>query len=63
MLAQFTDEQLLKELISRHRLDVAPWKRQMHDFVEVVVGIGADEIAYVTLTKDAHRELFDAKHD
>lgn len=54
-----TNCQNLRKILSTENLSTPPTKRQYADeWVEVVVGIGKDHVAYVTMTDEAHKALF-----
>jgi hypothetical protein len=52
ILQQFTDEDLLRELIRRNGIVEAPTSRTMHEY-EVLLGIGKDHHCYITFTGKA----------
>ncbi len=57
-LKAFTDIQLLAELISRNKFDLAATKTQRHGVhYESIVAIGKDNTAFITLTDDGMKEL------
>jgi hypothetical protein len=51
ILQQFTNEDLLRELIRRNGIVEAPTSRTMHEY-EVLLGIGKDHHCYITFHKD-----------
>ena len=59
-MEKYTDEELLLELINRNVLGDAPRvTRRNVKHLEAVVGIGNDDIAFITLPEDAYSELCD----
>ncbi|WP_163557574.1 hypothetical protein [Halomonas sp. NO4] len=53
-LSEYTDIELLRELLSRNRLQPTPYHRIFASpHQEAVVGIGADHTADITLDEDA----------
>lgn len=58
MLKDYSDTQLLAELISRNQFQPAPTKTQRHgEWFSSLVGIGDDETAEICLTAEAMQEL------
>jgi len=51
ILQQFTNEDLLRELIRRNGIVEAPTSRTMHEY-EVLLGIGKDHHCYITFHKE-----------
>lgn len=57
-LNDYSDIELLKELIKRNGFQPAPTRTQRHgEWHSTIVGIGKDEIAEICLTDEAMREL------
>jgi len=60
IMEKYTDEELLLELINRNVLGDAPrTTRRNVKYLETVVGIGNDDIAFITLPEGAYSELCD----
>jgi hypothetical protein len=60
ILDKFSDEELLLELINRNVMGEAFKITKRHvPFNEVCVGIGNDECAYITLAREAFKDLCD----
>jgi hypothetical protein len=51
ILQQFTDEDLLRELVRRNGIVEAPRSRTMHEY-EVLLGIGKGHHCYITFYKE-----------
>jgi hypothetical protein len=63
-LEPFTDERLLLELINRNVLgEASSVTERCVPFNEVVVGIGNDEVAYITFPKEAFGALCDLVYE
>ena len=51
---EVTNEELLLELLSRQKLNIAPIKKQFHTIhSEAIIGIGKDDVAYIQLDNDS----------
>jgi hypothetical protein len=60
MMKKYTDEELLLELINRNVLGDAPSKTERFvKYFEVVVGVGNNNVAYITLPEDSYQKLCD----
>ena len=57
-MEKYTDEELLLELINRNVLGDAPRTTGRNvKHLEAVVGIGNDDIAFITLPEDSYQKL------
>ena len=53
-LRDFTDEQLLFELLTRNALSKAPVKTEYYgdDWLDCIIGLGSDNVANIRLTQE-----------
>lgn len=53
-LQEFTDEQLLFELVTRNALNKGPIKTEYYgdDWLDCIVGVGSNNVANIRLTQD-----------
>lgn len=62
-LKQFTDEQLLAELVSRNEWFPAPSSRHNTRCTEVLIGIGTDHTCYIAIHDQAMAALNSLVHE
>lgn len=58
MMINLTDTELLWELISRNKLDIAPKKTEYHgEWLQANIAIGADNTASIMMTAEDYEKL------